>query len=399
VTGPGSFSQLATLVSTNPTTDAATIVATYQMNGPSGGWTAANAGQYTATLLANQVKDLAGNYTAGETLGTFDVNNGTTTLSISSVVVAEATPTNGKLESNEQLVITWAVNSTAATAESLKVDGNAVAPVYGPYVSGTSSMFAGVFGPLAVGHHTYTIESSNSQGSANPISGTFDVVAPNTSQGAIDHVVVAETNAPSSGKLESNQQLVITWSFTDTASTTTKSLSVDGKAVATIYGPYVAGANTTNWAGVFGPLAAGTHQYVIKMSDSAHDYSYDGTFRVTAVGMTIGNVVVAEAMPTNGILQSNESGVITCSITDADAAVAAQTVPSVTIDGKPVSTQYGPYTTGSNTTYNWAAVFGPLAKGTHHYVIRATGSNGDVATAMGTFTVYAPGTLTIPPTI
>ena len=64
------------------------------------------------------------------------------------------------------------------------------------------------------------------------------------------------------------------------------------------------------------------------MTDGAgYSGTYNGTFNVTAVGMAINNVVVAEATPTNGILQSNEKGVITCSITDADPTVAAATVP------------------------------------------------------------------------
>ena len=64
--------------------------------------------------------------------------------------MAEATPKNGILESNDQLVITWAVNGADSVgSKSLSVDGKAVSTIYGPYSGGaTHRTLAGELGRL-----------------------------------------------------------------------------------------------------------------------------------------------------------------------------------------------------------------------------------------------------------
>ena len=83
------------------------------------------------------------------------------------------------LESNEQLVLSWAVNGADSVgSRSLTIDGTAVSTLYGPYsASGGAYYLSGVFGPLAAGSHTYSIQSADSKGNVGTASGTFSVVA------------------------------------------------------------------------------------------------------------------------------------------------------------------------------------------------------------------------------
>ena len=74
VTGPGGFDQLAALVDATPSTNGTPRTATYQISAPGGSWDADDNGTYTLALEANQVRDIAGNFVAANTLGTFNVN-------------------------------------------------------------------------------------------------------------------------------------------------------------------------------------------------------------------------------------------------------------------------------------------------------------------------------------
>jgi uncharacterized delta-60 repeat protein len=74
VTGPGGYSQLATLVSATPTHNAGIVTATYQIIAPSGGWGPAGT-IYTFTLQGGSVTDVAGNAAATALLGTVSVSN------------------------------------------------------------------------------------------------------------------------------------------------------------------------------------------------------------------------------------------------------------------------------------------------------------------------------------
>ena len=76
VTGPGGFSQLATLVSagTARTTTAGTArTVTYRITAPGGAWDAADAGRFTVNMRSNQVRDTLGNAVASGRLGAFNV--------------------------------------------------------------------------------------------------------------------------------------------------------------------------------------------------------------------------------------------------------------------------------------------------------------------------------------
>ncbi len=74
VTGPNSYSQLATRVSTAPATNTTSVTATYSIPAPGGTWDFADNGPYTVSLLPTAVTDTFGNTTAAAVLGTFAVN-------------------------------------------------------------------------------------------------------------------------------------------------------------------------------------------------------------------------------------------------------------------------------------------------------------------------------------
>jgi glucose/arabinose dehydrogenase len=74
VTSSNGFSQVATLVNVDNNTNGTPRTATYRINAPGTTWTTANNGSYSIGLLANQVRDTAGNFASAGTLGNFSIN-------------------------------------------------------------------------------------------------------------------------------------------------------------------------------------------------------------------------------------------------------------------------------------------------------------------------------------
>jgi len=75
VTGPNGFDQMAELVSVSDPSNGTHRVATYRVAAPGGTWDASELGQYTLTLLANQVADSKGAELASQVLGVFRVRS------------------------------------------------------------------------------------------------------------------------------------------------------------------------------------------------------------------------------------------------------------------------------------------------------------------------------------
>ncbi len=72
IIGPG-FNKLATFVSASPASDAPSIMATYQVSAPVGGWTGANNGSYIVSVEANQVKSSNSKFVPAGSIGAFVV--------------------------------------------------------------------------------------------------------------------------------------------------------------------------------------------------------------------------------------------------------------------------------------------------------------------------------------
>jgi hypothetical protein len=75
ITGPGGYSAPAAGIAIMQIAgNCDTLVITYYLTPPAGGWTSANDGNYTVSLQSNQVSDLAGNYALPGTLpGSFNM--------------------------------------------------------------------------------------------------------------------------------------------------------------------------------------------------------------------------------------------------------------------------------------------------------------------------------------
>ncbi len=195
--------------------------------------------------------------------------------------------------------------------------------------------------------------------------------APTVAPPTISSIVVGEAT-PQNGILESNEQGIITWAAASPNTIASVSLTVDGKAVTPIYGPYGPYSTGYYYGGVFGPLTAGTHSYVIQVTDNTGLTSTaTSTFTVAAAGPVISSIVVAEAKPQFGVLESNEQGVISWALADSKTITAT----SLRVDGVAVSPIYGPYGPYGNSYY-YSGVFAPLAAGGHTFTVQATDSSG-----------------------
>jgi hypothetical protein len=301
---------------------------------------------------------------------------------ISRVVVAEATaPKNGVLESNEKLAMSWAVaSSSAVKSQSLAIDGYAMTPINGPY---GGLYYSCAIGTWAVGTHTYVLQSTNANGASARSSGTFTVAAPLPP--VIAGVLVAEAAAPKNGKLESNEKLKITWAASSSSGIASQTVTVDGKTMTPINGPY----GGLYYSCVVGTLSAGSHTYKIKSTDSRGVAATStGTFTVVSPPPpTIAGIVVAEAGTVkNGILEPNEPLKITWAASSTNG-IASQTV---TVDGKAITPINGPY----GGLY-YSCTIGIWAAGVHSYAITTRDSKGATSTSSGSFTVVSPS----PPSI
>jgi hypothetical protein len=98
-------------------------------------------------------------------------------------------------------------------------------------------------------------------------------------------ITIQGTGPAISGVLVMAAQGLMTWNVVDSNGVASSSLTVDGKAVPNVYGPYAA-TSGVNYAGVFGTLSSGTHNYTITATDNLGKSSqYPGQFIVPAALM------------------------------------------------------------------------------------------------------------------
>ena len=92
---------------------------------------------------------------------------------------------------------------------------------------------------------------------------------------------MAEAGTPKNGKLESNETLKITWAASSRYGIASQTMTVDGKAIAPINGPY----GGLYYSCPIGTWSAGSHTYTITATDSKGVSSIStGTFTVAAAG-------------------------------------------------------------------------------------------------------------------
>lgn len=196
--------------------------------------------------------------------------------SIVSIVAAEfSAPKNGKLESGERLRITWAASSSNGIAsQSVTVDGRVAGTIAGPF---KGLYYSCTIGAYAAGNHTYRIKSTDSKGDSSAVTGSFVVVNPPPP--TICGVAIGEAVVPKNGRLEAREKLRITWIATSPRGIASHTVTVDGRTIGSIGGPY----GGLYYSCAIGVYSAGQHAYVIKATDSKGLRSTtSGTFTVAA---------------------------------------------------------------------------------------------------------------------
>ena len=169
--------------------------------------------------------------------------------------------------------LSWnAIDAAGVAGGQVSIDGQTLAQsaIYGPYAAAAGVNFAGMFGTLSAGVHSYLITATDLLGNTSTQSGTIVVPAASASGPTISAVTFNLAGG------------LMTWNEADPAGVAVAQLSIDGQGLAssTVYGPFAAAAGD-NFAGVFGSLAAGTHTYLITATDSAgHSSQTSGQFTV-----------------------------------------------------------------------------------------------------------------------
>ena len=153
--------------------------------------------------------------------------------------------------------LTWnAVASGGMASVGLSIDGKSVSSIGGPYAAPVGVNYSAAIGSRLAGSHSYVITATDKAGHSSTLDGTFNIVAASVAGPTISGVVVSMAKAK------------ISWNVADASGVAGVGLSIDGKTVTGIGGPYAA-ASGSNYCGSFRSLAAGDHSYVITATDKA----------------------------------------------------------------------------------------------------------------------------------
>ncbi len=335
-------------------------------------------GTVVATIAAGAAHDEAGN--AGNA-STSDDNSVTCRIppAIAGIVVAESSASNknGKLESTDKLLITWAASSSHGIAsQTMVIDDKVAVPVKGPF---SNLYYYSNIGTQTVGVHTYTITTTDANGLSSSVVGTFTVVAP--APPTLAGAAVGESGSSNkNGKLEPTDKLTLTWIAKSDYGIASQTVKVGEKAIASVKSV----AGTSYYYCSLGAWAVGTHAYTITTTDvNGRLSSVTGTFIVVGAS-TIPPAIVGQAVGEagssnkNGILETTDKLTLTWGA-KSDNGVARQTI---TVDGETV----GSAKPVAGTSYYYCSL-GTWAAGTHSYVITTFDATGLSSSVSGSFTV------------
>jgi hypothetical protein len=184
-----------------------------------------SAGTHTFVI---RTTDAAGKPITAECTGTFVIVGPT----VKSVAVSIA-----------KGVLTWnATSPNGMSGVALTVDNKPVSKI-GAFTAGN---YSAAIGLPAIGTHKYVITATDKNGKKVTFSGSFVVAAP-----TISNVTVAAAKG------------LVTWTAAASRGVASVALTIDGKRVSKTSGPNAAG----NCYGSAGTLTAGTHKYVITVTD------------------------------------------------------------------------------------------------------------------------------------
>jgi uncharacterized delta-60 repeat protein len=130
VTGPNGYSQYGLLLSTNPSADAADIVATYQITPSDAAISSSDNGVYTVTLEANQIGDTSGNFAPQRALGNFVISVGQVTPILPTATLTDAPPETSSGITTYDFIVTYSdsnpntdINYSTLGSTNIVVDG------------------------------------------------------------------------------------------------------------------------------------------------------------------------------------------------------------------------------------------------------------------------------------
>ncbi len=342
------YSQAATLVSTG-LQNGSTIVATYSIPAPPGGWSSASDGSYNIALNPNQVSDTSANFAAAvATLGTFNVD-------------IPAASTGGSLAGSE---------ATAASGYNLTTLGTSDWAHWGR---------GGVYGNF---DHDAT---GGSQISNVTVLGSGSVGGYSDSSRSVSWNNGSPTTSDSSdnGYIWANTALGAGFAFTVPASTTTRTLYVYA-------GGYSSGATLTATLS-----DSSASPYIATASGTGH---YNELFTITFSAASAGQTLTITFVKSSNI-NGNSGSVDLMAAALAGAPVVDVTAPKAALQGiATVTSAKSPVTLNVNYTDNVAVnvatlktgnltISGPTSQSAA-FVLANPSTNGAAVT--GTYTIAAP---------
>lgn len=345
VTGPNSFSQVATLVSKDSSSNGPVRIATYRITPPGGDWSSGDSGSYTVTLQANQIRDVAGNFTVGGSLGSFSV-------SINDAVVPTATVSSAPNVSSlggtsYTLSLSYADNSAINVATLGTGDIRVTGPNSFSALATFSSVNINTNGTPRVATYTLT-----------PPGGSWDVADIGTYTILVESSQVRDLAGNSVASGSKGTFLVATTSFTlggrvlMTGSVPVANVTMQGGSL---------GTQTTASDGrfSFGSVAQGTN-YTITPSATGYDFS-PASVQSTLTANT-------ELNFTATLRQYNYTGLVT--------------FKGIPLTGFDISSSVGGASTNSSGYYQLAAI-------SHGAALTVTAAESCYVTNEGSYQVVA----------
>jgi hypothetical protein len=230
-----------------------------------------------------------------------------------------------------------------------------------------------------------TVIASLAAGVAHDAAGNANAASTSTANSVtyrgltVGSVAICEASTPRNGVLESNENLKITWAARSPNAIVSQTLTIDGKAVTPISGPF----SSLYFSCLIGKRSIGSHSYTIKAKDSKGITSTrSGTFTVVApVPPAITHVAIVQATTTTSAGLAPNVALKMTWASSSQHGIASQTL---TIDGRTITPIKGPY---SGLYYSCA--IGKYSAGSHSYTIKATDRKGVSSRTSGTFVVGA----------
>ncbi len=301
----------------SPANNAAQVTATYTASAPSGGWTAADDGQYLVIVRGNQIFDTAGNPSTGATAN-FNVAIPVpdTVPPSATIQAADVTSPGGK---SETLTVTYndnvGIQSASISAANITVTGpsGAALPITLANVSGSGQSVVATYAAAAPGgawsasaNGTYTVTvlaGSVTDTSNNPVaatSTTFNVSA-----------AVSDLQPPAVAVIASNAittagggSEAISVTYTDNVAINTASIGLGNLSISGPGGPLTVTGFSSAGGG-----ASVTATYTVSAPGGSWDASADGTYKIAinanqvfdtsgnAAPVTFGSFVVNIPLP------------------------------------------------------------------------------------------------------